>query len=320
MQFINKLKDGDRLSSIYHIKTKTQAVTKAGKDYYTVKLQDKTGSIDGKIWDIYAPGIDEFDSNDFVYVDGEILSYNGQLQAKITRIRKANDDEYIAEDYFSTSIYNKNDMMTEVEKLISEVKNKNYNKLLKSFFIDDSNMREKYMVHQAAKVVHHSFVSGLIEHSLSTARLAKAIASNYNDINVDLVITASLLHDIAKINEISPFPSNEYTDEGQLIGHLVLGYDMVKSKIRELGGFSEKESVELLHCILSHHGTVEFGSPKLPMLMEAYVVSQADNTDAKLEIMRETIADAKVTNKLDSNGFVGNNKFLGTNFRESALK
>lgn len=319
MQYINKLKDGDKLSSIYHVKTKSQATSKVGKEYFNVQLQDKTGNLDGKIWDINAVGIEDFSTGSYVYVEGDVISYNNQLQVKISKIKVADKSEYVVSDYFATSKYDKDDMAKELDIFINEVKNKNFNKLLKSFFVEDKNFREKFLNHQGAKTIHHSFVSGLIEHTLSTTRLAKAIANNYEDINVDLVITTSLLHDIAKIVEIAPYPDNEYTEEGQLIGHIVLGYDIVKSKIDELGGFSNKEKYELLHCILSHHGTTEFGSPKLPMLMEAYVVSQADNTDAKLEIMREVITNAKITNKMDNYGFVGTNKLVGTNFRESKI-
>lgn len=318
MQFINKLKDGDQLKSVYHIKTKSQAMAKTGKEYFNVQLSDKTGVIDGKIWDTNSPGIEDFKAGDFAFVEGDVISYNNQLQVKVARLRVADKSEFNSEDYFATSKFDKNDMAKELDQLIDEVKNKNYNKLLKAFFVDDKDFRERFLNHQGAKTVHHSFVSGLIEHTLSTTRLAKLIASNYDDINMDLVITASLLHDIAKMDEIAPYPDNEYTDEGMLMGHIVLGYDKVHNKINELGGFSRIETSELLHCILSHHGSTEFGSPKLPMLMEAYVVAQADNTDAKLEIMRESLANAKVTNKMDPNGFVVN-KFVGTNFRESKL-
>lgn len=319
MQFINTLKDGDRLSSIYHIKTKSQATAKTGKEYFNVQLQDKTGVIDAKIWDVNQPSIDEFKAGDFALVEGDVISYNNQLQVKVARLKIADKSEFVASDYFATSKFDKNEMLETLDKFISEVKNKNYNMLLKAFFVDDKEFREKFSNHQGAKSIHHSFVSGLLEHTLHTAKLARLIAKSYDDINIDLVITASLLHDIAKMIEISSYPVNEYTDEGMLIGHIVLSYDLVKSKMNSIKGFNENEKNELLHCILSHHGSTEFGSPKLPMLMEAYVVSQADNIDAKLEIMREAIKNAKTTNKMDSNGFVGQNKFVGTNFRESKI-
>lgn len=318
MQFINELKDGDKLNSIYHVKTKSQATAKTGKEYFNVGLADRTGVIDGRIWDVNAPGIEEFKAGDFVEVEADVISYNNQLQVKIYRVRVADKSEVNSENYFAKSKYDKEKMAKELDAFIDEVKNPNFKKLLKSFFIDDKKFREKFLNHQGAKTVHHSFVSGLLEHTISTTRLSKAIAKNYDDINIDLVITTALLHDIAKLDEISYYPDNEYTDEGYLIGHIVMGYGIIKNRIGELGGFSKIEEDELLHCILSHHGTPEFGSPKQPMLMEAYIVSQADNTDAKLEIMRESIANAKITNKMDVNGFVSNN-FMTTKFRESKL-
>lgn len=318
MQFINKLKDGDTLKSIYHVKVKSQATAKTGKDYFNVQFSDRTGTIDGRIWDTTSPAIEEFKVGDFVEIEGDVISYNNQLQFKIIKLRVADKTEFNSEDYFATSKYDKKEMAKEIDLLIEEVKNNNFKNLLKSFFVEDKTFREKFINHQGAKTVHHSFVSGLIEHTLSTTKLAKAIAKNYDDINIDLVITAALLHDIGKVDEIIYYPDNEYTDEGYLIGHIVMAYGTIKNRIDKIGGFSKEEENELLHCILSHHGTPEFGSPKQPMLMEAYIVSQADNTDAKLEIMRESIANAKITNKMDVNGFISN-KFMTTNFRESKL-
>lgn len=318
MQFINELKDGDELNTIYHVKTKSQATAKTGKEYFNIQFSDRTGTIDGRIWDTSSPAIEEFKAGDFVEVEGDVISYNNQLQLKIRRLRIADKSEFNSEDYFAKSKYDKKDMAKELDSFIEEVENANFKKLLKSFFVDDKAFRDKFLSHQGAKTVHHSFVSGLVEHTLSTTRLAKAIAKNYDDINVDLVITTALLHDIAKLDEIASYPDNEYTDEGYLIGHIVMAYGTIKNRIEKLGGFSKIEEDELLHCILSHHGSAEFGSPKQPMLMEAYIVSQADNTDAKIEIMRESIANAKITNKMDVNGFVSN-KFMTTNFRESKL-
>ena len=316
MQFINELKDGDELNTIYHVKTKSQATAKTGKEYFNIQFSDRTGTIDGRIWDTSSPAIEEFKAGDFVEVEGDVISYNNQLQLKIRRLRIADKSEFNSEDYFAKSKYDKKDMAKELDSFIEEVENTNFKKLLKSFFVDDKAFRDKFLSHQGAKTVHHSFVSGLVEHTLSTTRLAKAIAKNYDDINVDLVITTALLHDIAKLDEIASYPDNEYTDEGYLIGHIVMAYGTIKNRIEKLGGFSKIDEDELLHCILSHHGSAEFGSPKQPMLMEAYIVSQADNTDAKIEIMRESIANAKITNKMDVNGFVSN-KFMTTNFRES---
>ncbi len=319
MQFVGELRENDDIQSVYHIKIKSQAKAKTGKDYFNVQLEDKTGIIDGKIWDVTSPGIEEFSANDFCFVEGEVIAYNNQLQVRIKRIRVADADEYNATDYFAASKYSAEELAKDLDSLIGKVKNTNYLRLLKSYFIEDKSFREKFLSHQGAKIVHHSFIRGLAEHTVSTTKLALVMAENYEDINADLVVTASLLHDIGKIDEISSYPQNEYTDEGYLVGHIVMGYEMVKSRIKELGNFTKTEEVELLHVILSHHGSTEFGSPKLPMLMEAYLVSQADNTDAKLEIMREAIKNAKVTNKMDSNGFVENNKFVGTRFRESKL-
>ena len=141
MQFINKLKDGDKLNSVYHVKTKSQAIAKTGKEYFNVQLADKTGMIDAKIWDTSAIGIEEFKAGDFVYVEGDVISYNNQLQAKVARLRIADKDEYNADDYFATSKYNKNDMIKALDTYISEVKNENYKRLLNAFFVAEISVK-----------------------------------------------------------------------------------------------------------------------------------------------------------------------------------
>lgn len=318
MKYINTLKDGDKINDVYLVKSKSQATAKTGKEYFNILLQDKTGTLDSKVWDTTSPAIEDFDAGEFVYVEGDIISYNGAIQCKIIRISKADKEDYNPIDYFQTSTKDKNVMQKEFDELIDSVKNTGYKKLLEKIFILDKTFRKKFFEHQGAKSIHHSFIHGLLEHTVSTTKLAKLMASNYENLNIDLVITASLLHDIGKVREISEFPTNEYTDEGQLIGHIVIGYEIVKSAVDEIKEISEKEKTELLHCILSHHGSHEFGSPKLPGLIEAYIVSQADNTDAKVEIMMETIKNAKQSKKIDINGFVGFNKLTNTNFREAS--
>lgn len=316
MKFINTIKENEKIKSIYLVKNKSVSVTKAGNDYFNVVLQDKTGTLDGKVWDINSEGIEDFEIGDFVEVIGDVINYNNLLQCKIERIRVASSSEYKREDFFVTTKKDIEEMKKDLISLINEVEDKNYNRVLKLVFIEDEEFLNKFSLHQGAKNVHHSFIGGLMEHTLSVTNIAKKICENYEYVDKNLVITAALLHDIGKVYEICDYPVNDYTDEGQLLGHIIIGINKIQEKINLIDGFDEIKKNQLLHCIASHHGQLEFGSPKLPGLMEALIVSSADNLDSKVEIMREGIEGLKLAKKNEANSFIYS-KFLNTNFRET---
>lgn len=282
MRFVAELREGDMISSIYLCKDKRTLQTKAGKNYYSMQLHDKTGSVDAKVWDL-SSGIDHFESMDYIYVDAQVTSFQGALQMNVRRVRKAQEGEYNPTDYMPCSKKNMDDMYNEMVTLIHTVKEPHLLKLLQMVFTEDADFIKAFKIHSAAKTMHHNFAGGLLEHSLSVAKLCDFYAKTYPVMNRDLLITAALCHDIGKMNELSAFPENDYTDEGQLIGHIVTGTLMIDEKIKQIEGFPVKLGNELKHCILSHHGELEFGSPKKPALIEAVALSFADNTDAKLE-------------------------------------
>jgi len=282
MRFIAEMREGDMISSIYLCKDKRTLQTKAGKNYYSMQLHDKTGSVDAKVWDL-SNGIDHFESMDYIYVDAQVTSFQGALQLNIRRVRRAQEGEYDPSDYMPCSKKNINEMYDEMVGLIHSVKEPHLLQLLQAIFVENADFVKKFRMHSAAKTMHHNFVGGLLEHSLSVAKLCDFYAKTYPIINRDLLVTAALCHDIGKITEISSFPENDYTDEGQLIGHIVTGTILIDEKIKEIDGFPVKLGNELKHCILSHHGELEFGSPKKPALIEAVALAYADNTDAKLE-------------------------------------
>ncbi|MBQ8914012.1 MAG: HD domain-containing protein [Lachnospiraceae bacterium] len=288
MNFINELREGENISEVYLCKTKTTATTKAGKTYYSLILQDKSGSVDGKVWELNN-GIGHFDNMDYIRVDAQVTSFNNSLQLNIKRIRKADEGEYDPKDYLPCSEKDIEGMYKELLGIVDSISDTHLNKLLKIFFVEDENFIRKFKVHSAAKSVHHGFIGGLLEHSLSVAKLCIYISDNYPAVKRDLLVSAALLHDIGKVDEISDFPENDYTDEGQLIGHIVMGAMMVDEKIKTIEGFPIVLANELKHCILSHHGELEFGSPKKPGLIEALALAHADNLDAKLETFTELI-------------------------------
>lgn len=311
MRYIETLKDGERISEVYYVKQKQIALTRTNKEYGNVILADKTGQIDTKIWDLNSGGIQEFEVGDFVDVSGQISSYNGSLQFKVERIRVANEDEYVISDYVPSSRYDVEDMFKELLGFVDSVKNEYLKQLLNSFFRNDEIFVKAFKNTSAAKTVHHGFTGGLLEHSLSVTRLCDKMAANYDYLNRDLLISAAMLHDAGKTRELSEFPKNDYTDEGNFLGHIVIGYEMVMEKIKKIEGFPEILKLEIGHCILAHHGELEYGSPKKPAIAEAIALSMADNIDAKLETLREAL-EAK-----DTNDWIGFNRWLDANVRKT---
>lgn len=315
MRFIADLREGDMISSIYLCKDKKTLQTKAGKNYYSMQLHDKTGSVDAKVWDL-SNGIDHFDSMDYIQVDAQVTSFQGALQLNVKRIRRAAEGEYDPRDYMPCSKRNLDEMQSELLQMIETVKEPHLKGLLEKFFVEDKELARKFKMHSAAKTMHHNFVGGLLEHSLSVAKLCDFFSKQYPVIRRDLLVTAALCHDIGKIKEISDFPENDYTDEGQLIGHIVTGTMMIDEAIHQIDGFPKQLKDELEHLILSHHGELEFGSPKKPALIEAVALSFADNTDAKLEGFIELLDG----NHEKGTTWLGFSRMFETNVRATSME
>ena len=313
MKFIETLREGERINEIYLCKSKQAALTKSGKPYDNVLLQDKTGTLDAKIWDPGSVGIDEFDALDYIAVTGDVTSFQGNLQLSIKRVRKVGEGEYEPENYLPVSDKDIDEMYQEMMGYIASVKNPYLSRLLHMFF-DDQAFAKAFKFHSAAKSVHHGFVGGLLEHTVSVTRNCNYFAQNYPFLNRDLLLTAAMFHDIGKLKELSTFPANDYTDAGQLLGHIMIGAEWIGEKIREIDGFPEVLANELKHCILAHHGELEYGSPKKPALVEALALSFADNLDAKMETVREVLAGVP-ENNLQWQGF---NLLLDTNIRRTS--
>lgn len=312
MRYINELRDGEMLSETYLCKSKQTLKTKAGKSYYSLLLQDKTGTLDAKVWEL-SNGIENFDSMDYIHIDGQITSFQNSLQLNIKRVRKSQEGEYDPSDFVPTTTKNIDEMYNEILSIISKITDPYLSKLVSSFFVEDKEFIKAFKYHSAAKTVHHGFVGGLVEHTLGVTKLCEYMAANYPLINRDLLVSAALFHDLGKLDEISTFPENDYTDDGQLLGHIYIGTEKVGARIRTIPNFPKSLENELKHCILSHHGELEYGSPKKPALIEAVALTYADNTDAKLQTMTEILNGAD-----DKSDWLGYNKFFETNIRRSS--
>lgn len=314
MKYIETLREGERIQEIYLCKQKTSAMTKTGKEYENVILQDKTGQLDAKIWDPGSMGIEDFEALDYVEVHGDVTVFNGQTQLSIKRARKISEDNVDPANYLPCTDKNMDEMMTELLKFIASVNNPYYKQVLTVLFIDDSKFAEAFKKHSAAKSVHHGFIGGLLEHTLAVTKLCDFYTKQYPILNRDLLLTAAICHDIGKVYELSDFPANDYTDAGQLLGHIVMGSEMVSKIIATIPDFPVKQANELKHCILAHHGELEYGSPKKPALIEALALNFADNTDAKMETMKEIFES---NNMAGAGEWLGYNRLLESNVRRT---
>ena len=234
-------------------------------------------------------GIGDYDALDYIEVYGEVTSFQGANQINVKRLRRCQEGEYDPANYLPVSKKDIDQMMHELTKLIDSIENTYLKALLQSFFVEDEDFVKAFRNSSAAKTVHHGFVGGLLEHTLSVTKLCDYYCSAYPILQRDLLLTAAMCHDIGKVKEISAFPVNDYTDDGQLLGHIVMGAQMLGERAAKIDGFPHNLLAELQHCILAHHGKLEYGSPKVPALIEAVALNYADDTDAKMETFKEIL-------------------------------
>jgi len=314
MKYLKDYRDGDRVHDVYLCKHKQAAVTKNGKNYLNVILQDKSGTMDAKVWDPNSMGIEEFEPMDYIEVGGDVSSFQSSLQISVKRVRVCREGEYNPADYLPVSEKNIDEMYQQLLGMIQRTVNPFLKELLEAFFVKDADFIKRFKNSSAAKSVHHGFVGGLLEHTLSVAQMCEFYCKQYPILKRDLLIAAALCHDIGKIREISAFPVNDYTDDGNLLGHIVMGVEMVGEKIRDIQGFPPVLAGEIKHCILAHHGELEFGSPKKPAIVEAVALSFADNTDAKMETFKELLQNT------DSADWLGFHRLLDSHVRMTRME
>ncbi|KAI4451586.1 3'-5' exoribonuclease YhaM [Eubacterium plexicaudatum ASF492] len=314
MRYIETLREGERINEIYLCKNKQPSVTKAGKPFVSLTMQDKTGTLDAKIWDPGSLGIDDFEKLDYLNVVGDVTSFQGSLQLNIKRIRKAQPGEYDPKEFLPVSRYDTDQMYAKLMEIIRRIENP-YLKQLTMDFFGNTKFQEAFQFHSAAKTMHHGFVGGLLQHTLGVAKLCESYAAQYDILNRDLLVTAAVFHDVGKLKELSRFPENDYTDAGQLLGHIIIGAQMLTERIRQIPDFPKKLADELIHCILAHHGELEYGSPKKPALAEAVALSFADNMDAKMEALEEAFVNIPEGNT----DWLGFHRSFESNIRKTSI-
>ncbi|MBE6023309.1 MAG: HD domain-containing protein [Cellulosilyticum sp.] len=310
MPLINELKPQEAIKGIYLCKFKQQLKNKNGKDYYTIRLQDRTGMLDGKIWAIHS-GIGAFEVDDIIEVEGETLLYQENLQLNITKVQKV-EEGYDLKAFLPHTKKDVNQLEERLMQFIDQVENNYLKKLLEAIFYEDT-LFEAFSKHSGGKTVHHAYLNGLLEHTVTVTEIGVHMAKMYDHVTLDYVIAGCLLHDIGKLKELTAFPKNDYSDEGQLLGHLMIGCEMVHDTARTIEGFPEEIERILKHILIAHHGEYEYGSPKRPKCMEAMIVHLADYSDSRLKMMEEMLDSSH------DEPYAGYHKILTRNIRKVSL-
>ncbi len=283
--FVDALVPNEIVTAQFLVTSKEIRQKKTGEPYLSLHLADRTGEIEAKMWDNVVEVMHTFERDHFVKVKGLHQLYNNRSQFTIHKLRRLEDHEVELSDYFPCSERNADEMFAELQGLIEGIQNPHLRLLLENIFAD-RQLAALYKVAPAAKSIHHACRSGLLEHVLSLCTLAKLTAVHYPEIDPDLLLTGAILHDIGKLEELSYTRSFGYSPEGQLLGHIVLGLRLVGRKIDQLPEFPPKLRTVVEHMILSHHGELEFGSPKVPLFPEALLLHHLDNLDSKMNAMR----------------------------------
>lgn len=289
MKYINELREGENIIEHYLCKSRQTMKSRNGKNYLSLKLQDKTGMVDAKVWDLNND-IQSFQENDFIKVDAFVTTFNNELQLNVKRVRRSREGEYDPADFVPSTDKNIDEMYDQLMGYIKTMKNPYLKKLLEEIFLRHPVISKEFKYHSAAKAMHHSFRGGLVEHTLSVTQLCDFLAPRYNYVNRDILVASAMLHDVGKVLELSDFPTNDYTDDGQLLGHLILGSELIRDAAAKIDGFPKRLESLMKHCMLSHHGEYEYGSPKLPSTPEAFLLHCADNLDAKTKMIEEALA------------------------------
>jgi 3'-5' exoribonuclease len=287
--YVSELEPNQLVQGVFLVQHKEIRQKKTGEPYLSLTLADRSGDLDAKMWDNVPEVMDTFERDSFLKVKGMVQLFQNKPQLTIYRLQLLAESEIDITDFLPASQRDRDQMFAEIQGWIAAMTNPHLKALLETIFADPA-VALAYRTAPAAKSIHHGWIGGLIEHVLSVCQLAKVTAAHYPDIDFDLLLTGVILHDIGKIHELTYARSLGYSTEGQLIGHITIGVRMVEDALRQLPGFPPLLRDLVEHMILSHHGSLEFGSPKVPMFLEAMLLHQIDNLDSKMEAMRAHIA------------------------------
>ncbi len=290
------VRSDERVQGRFLVRRKVRGVGKTGKPWLQIILGDQTGTIDARVWDNADACDREVDENDVVDVQGQGVLFMDQVQLKVFRIQPVTDPDVDPADYLPSGSMSPEELLIQYRQAFERIKDPDIRRLVDAY-LGDTDWWARFSRAPAAKSVHHAFIGGLCEHTLSMLRLAYSIGDHYvgmgvAPLNLDLLAAGVLLHDSGKIDELSQDGGFDYTDEGRLIGHITLGLQALDRKIAGLDGFPDDLAMHLRHLVLSHHGEYEFGSPRRPKTLEALILHFVDNLDSRVDIFAGAIRNA----------------------------
>jgi 3'-5' exoribonuclease len=286
--YVNELEPNRVITTSFLVHSKEIRQKKSGELYLSMLLGDRTGELDAKMWDNVPEVLEAFERDDFIKVKGLIQVFHNRPQLTVHKLRRMDDSEIEFADYFPSSKRDAEEMWRELRGIVSGIGNPHLKGLLEAL-LDDEDIAQRYRRAPAAKQIHHAYLGGLIEHVLSLCALAKMTAAHYKHVDQDLLLTGVVLHDIGKIYELNYERGFSYSNDGQLLGHIAIALRMIGDKIHRLPDFPPQLRVLVEHMVLSHHGQLEFGSPKIPQFPEALLLHYIDDLDSKMECMRALI-------------------------------
>jgi 3'-5' exoribonuclease len=271
--------------SYFAVTTRQLRSRKDGGQYLALTLGDRTGQVESRMWENFTDSVSTFDEGDVVKVRGEVCRYNGKVQINLEKLRLANAEEFELADYVPRTQHDVEQMWSKLVGCVDSFTDKDLQSLLRAF-LDDPVFATAFREAPAARSLHHAWLGGLLEHVVSLIGICELAARHYPEINRDLLLTGAILHDVGKLEELTWGTSFDYTLEGQLVGHITMGISMIQRKLATLPNFPPRLRLLIEHMVLSHHGKLEFGSPKLPMIPEAILLNFLDDMDAKMQLMR----------------------------------
>jgi 3'-5' exoribonuclease len=284
--FIVDIKDRDRVSGTFLVQQKQVPLNKNDKPYIAMVLMDRTGTIEARVWDNVERFATLFDGGDFIEASGVAVAYQGRVQLKVEKLKRLEPSSVDPEEFLPRSPRDRGEMLERLHGLMESIQDDRIRALVLGC-LDDDGFRESFAKAPAAKTIHHAYLGGLLEHTLAVCELADRVARLYPHVDRDLLLAGAFFHDLGKIRELGSERSFDYTDEGRLLGHIVMGAMMFADLAEAHPGLPEEVALKLTHMILSHHGSYEFGSPKRPKFTEALILNYLDELDSKIQTFKE---------------------------------
>jgi 3'-5' exoribonuclease len=283
--FVDEIREREWIDSVFMVREKIMAMAKNGKPYMTLRLVDRSGEVEGRVWDRVDEFAGRFGREDIIRVQGKASVYLGKMQLVIQDLQEVNEQDINLADFLPVSRRPVAEMQAELRGKVASMGDPHLRAMMESF-LGDADFLHRYSTAPAAKTMHHVYLGGLLEHSLAVADLAEDVCRRYPGLDRDLLVAGALLHDLGKTAELCFDRTFDYTDEGKLLGHIVIGVEMLEEKIRSVPGFPRRLTMLLKHLLLSHHGQYEFGSPKRPKTLEAVILNYLDDLDSKINGVR----------------------------------